>query len=334
MPGRSAAAAPSAGESLVHEERLGLAVVHDVGDLRGGEVPVDRREVPAGLQRGQVELNRRDAVRQQRRRCRRRAAGRSARSPWTSWLARASRSPARCSVPSASITAIQSGLSCARRQNPSDPTAHLPDPAGVQAMSRGLGRRTYRLVVLVLILLTVLPHHRERDSHDQQDDAEEHGHDRADRLNPRDLRVRGARLVDGAGDALRGSRERALEQHQPDGARGLLQGEGLVLVNVQHRAGDRVDPVGVGLGDVLGQRDGRLIAQADQRAGQRLRGELPVDHVLHELVGGQAVDGRGPGVPERLRLENGGVEHLVGLLLGADRPDVALAGLDGPWCCC
>ena len=47
-----------AGESLVHEQRPGLAVADDVGDLRGGEVPVDRREVPARLQRGEIELQR------------------------------------------------------------------------------------------------------------------------------------------------------------------------------------------------------------------------------------------------------------------------------------
>ena len=46
------------GESLVHEQRPGLAVADDVGDLRGGEVPVDRREVPARLQRGEIELQR------------------------------------------------------------------------------------------------------------------------------------------------------------------------------------------------------------------------------------------------------------------------------------
>jgi hypothetical protein len=52
-------------EPLVHEERLGLAVPHDVGDLRRGEVPVDRGVVPARLERGQVDLQRPDAVGQQ-----------------------------------------------------------------------------------------------------------------------------------------------------------------------------------------------------------------------------------------------------------------------------
>jgi hypothetical protein len=41
--------------ALVDEKGLGLAVGDDVADLGSGEVPVDRRVVPAGLQRGQVE---------------------------------------------------------------------------------------------------------------------------------------------------------------------------------------------------------------------------------------------------------------------------------------
>src|SRR5215470_11186077 len=53
---------PGRAVPLVHEERLRLAVAHDVGDLRGGEVPVDGGDVPAGLQRGQVDLERRDPV--------------------------------------------------------------------------------------------------------------------------------------------------------------------------------------------------------------------------------------------------------------------------------
>ena len=53
------------GEALMHEERLGAAIRRDVGGLRRGEVPVDGGEVPAGLEGGQVDLDRRHAVGQQ-----------------------------------------------------------------------------------------------------------------------------------------------------------------------------------------------------------------------------------------------------------------------------
>ena len=66
-PASSAAASAGLAEPLVHEERLRLGVADDVGDLRGGEMPVDRGVVPAGLQRGQAQLLRRDPVRHQRR---------------------------------------------------------------------------------------------------------------------------------------------------------------------------------------------------------------------------------------------------------------------------
>ena len=49
-------------EALMHEQRLGLAVPDDIRHLRGGEVPVDRRQIPARLERGQVQLQRRHAV--------------------------------------------------------------------------------------------------------------------------------------------------------------------------------------------------------------------------------------------------------------------------------
>ena len=44
------------GEPLVGHERLGLRVLQDVGDLGTDQVVVDRDQVPAGLQGGQVEL--------------------------------------------------------------------------------------------------------------------------------------------------------------------------------------------------------------------------------------------------------------------------------------
>lgn len=54
-------------EPLSDEKRLRLAVPQDVGDLRRREMPVDRREVPAGLKRGEVQLKRGSPVRQERR---------------------------------------------------------------------------------------------------------------------------------------------------------------------------------------------------------------------------------------------------------------------------
>ena len=54
------------GEPLVHEESLGATVGRDISSLGRGEMPVDRRQVPASLQRGQVDLDRRAAVREQR----------------------------------------------------------------------------------------------------------------------------------------------------------------------------------------------------------------------------------------------------------------------------
>ncbi len=47
---------------LTAKEGLGVAVGHDVGDLRRGEVAVDRREVEPGLRRGEVELEHRRLV--------------------------------------------------------------------------------------------------------------------------------------------------------------------------------------------------------------------------------------------------------------------------------
>ena len=43
-------------DALVADERLGAAVLHDVGDLRRREVPVDRRQVPAGLGAGESDI--------------------------------------------------------------------------------------------------------------------------------------------------------------------------------------------------------------------------------------------------------------------------------------
>jgi hypothetical protein len=53
-----------AGEALVPDEDLGVAVADDVRDLRAGEVMVDRRQVPACLHRCQEDVDHRRAVRQ------------------------------------------------------------------------------------------------------------------------------------------------------------------------------------------------------------------------------------------------------------------------------
>ena len=116
---------PGRGEPLVHEERLRLAVTHDVGDLRGGEVPVDGGDIPAGLERGQVHLQRRRS---------RSAASTAMPSPALEaqcpqpvgeLVDPGQQVSAVCWVPSGSIATIQSGFSWARRQKPSGPTAHL-----------------------------------------------------------------------------------------------------------------------------------------------------------------------------------------------------------------
>ena len=49
-------------EPLVYDQRLRLAVVHDVGDLGARQVMVDRGQEPAGLGRRQVELDHGRAV--------------------------------------------------------------------------------------------------------------------------------------------------------------------------------------------------------------------------------------------------------------------------------
>ena len=54
-------------ERLRPDEHLGAGVGEDVRDLAAGQVMVDRRQVPAGLRRGEVELDHRRAVRQHRR---------------------------------------------------------------------------------------------------------------------------------------------------------------------------------------------------------------------------------------------------------------------------
>jgi hypothetical protein len=55
------------GESLVSDEHLRLGVLNDVRDLRAHEVEVDRDEIKAGLERGEVQLENLDAVRQHHR---------------------------------------------------------------------------------------------------------------------------------------------------------------------------------------------------------------------------------------------------------------------------
>ena len=50
------------GEALVGDERLGVRVAQDVGDLRADQVVVDRHQVPAGLEGGEVELEHLDPV--------------------------------------------------------------------------------------------------------------------------------------------------------------------------------------------------------------------------------------------------------------------------------
>ena len=55
------------GEPLVGDEHLRLGVLDDVGDLGPDEVGVDRDEVEAGLQRGEVELEHLHAVREHHR---------------------------------------------------------------------------------------------------------------------------------------------------------------------------------------------------------------------------------------------------------------------------
>src|SRR5579871_1521071 len=95
------------------------------------------------------------------------------RSACTIWLTRPSRSPALCSVPSGSMTAIQSGLSCARCQNP---TSSLRNASSGLA---GLGGRADWLV-LVLVLLILRAHPAQHQADDQQDDADQAGCDRDD----------------------------------------------------------------------------------------------------------------------------------------------------------
>src|SRR5260221_9000882 len=148
----------------------------------------------------------------------------SARSPWVIWFTRASRSPARCSVPSASIAAIQSGLCRARPQNPSDATAQPPPGPG-----RNSERGADRLVTLVCELIVLPPAYGQRNPDDQQDDAEEQPDPRTDVLNQLDLQVRRVGCVHGARDAGRGCREAALEQDQPGRAGAVLQRERPVL---------------------------------------------------------------------------------------------------------
>ena len=53
------------GEALVGDERLGVRVAQDVGDLRADQVVVDRHQVPAGLEGGEVELEHLDPVGEQ-----------------------------------------------------------------------------------------------------------------------------------------------------------------------------------------------------------------------------------------------------------------------------
>ena len=58
--------AHEAREPLVADERLRVGVLEDVGDLGSREPVVDRHVVPAGLERGEVEVHRVGAVREHR----------------------------------------------------------------------------------------------------------------------------------------------------------------------------------------------------------------------------------------------------------------------------
>ena len=85
-------------EPLMHEERLRPAVLDDVGGLGRGEVPVDRGQVPARLQGGQVNLDRGRRRWAAMRRCRHLASGPGLATRASAGLpARAGRPPcARC----------------------------------------------------------------------------------------------------------------------------------------------------------------------------------------------------------------------------------------------
>src|SRR6266851_7271779 len=133
----------------------------------------------------------------------------SARSPWVIWFTRASRSPARCSVPSASIAAIQSGLCWARPQNPS---ATAQPPPGLAWISE---RGTDRLVGLVDEFLVAAPAYAQRNPAHQHDDAEEQGDQRADVLDELDLQARRLGRVHRVRDGGRCRLQNALEQDEP-----------------------------------------------------------------------------------------------------------------------
>ena len=94
MPASSAAALASVGEALVADEHLGVGVLEDVRDLGRRQPVVDRHVVQAGLQRREVHVHRVST----------RSGSTAAtvsplsiprlRSACTTWLARASTSPA------------------------------------------------------------------------------------------------------------------------------------------------------------------------------------------------------------------------------------------------
>ena len=112
------------GERLVGHEDLGAGVLEDVGDLVRRQVRVQRDVAPARLEDREEqgeELGRvahSDATTSPSTRPR-------ARSPWTSWLAPASNSPAVHELPSESMTAMRDGSSRAAAQKPlgAPPTA-------------------------------------------------------------------------------------------------------------------------------------------------------------------------------------------------------------------
>ena len=324
---RSAAAA-GLGEPLVHEERLRPAVGDQVSDLGRGEVPVDRRQVPAApaarpgsTSKAADELGSSAAMPSPGRRP-------AACSPLVSWLTRPSRSPALTSVPSGSTTAIQLGSCSARRQKPTLPPGLVaPSRArrrhpGKIVKRRSSRRRTPARAAAPTATASAIPRTSARRARHSPISGPRSWIQviircdlSASATAARTLRGVCARRAGRAARAgscpWRVSRSVRWSQH-----------------HVHRDAGDRVDPVGGGRGQVLRQRDVALrCGSPTSWAGSVCWPTLTRVIVLDELVDGDPVDGGRARELGTAPAAQGHVEHLVGPVRGAEREPEAQAGL-------
>ena len=122
------------GEACVGEDRLGLAVAQDVGDLVGGDVPVDRREANAGSAALLAAPRRTPAGCEQSNATLSPGPMPAARSVRATWLARAL-SSANVRLPCAETIAGTSGCN--------SPHSELSVPVRI-ARSMTFGRRRHR----------------------------------------------------------------------------------------------------------------------------------------------------------------------------------------------